>query len=113
MNDGSLFLLSWDIHGLEACVDLTEIDKHNMWATLSDGKTSTEATQIFQSLMLRARSNPQRHYEIYSVWVAEGINESTLRQQFEEMPQQMADLIRERGTKLYSDRAKTSNIRIT
>jgi len=53
---------------------------------------------------LRARANSQRHYEVYSVHVDEGITKNDIVDMFNDSPQAMADLIRERGNKIYSDR---------
>ena len=55
-------------------------------------------------MTLRARANTQRHYEIYGIQTVEDIDKSTLERLFEDDPQAAAELIRERGTKLYSDR---------
>jgi hypothetical protein len=66
-----------------------------------------------QSLLLRARFNPQRHYEIYAIDCAEEMDEAFWREQWEDNPQATAELIRERGHKIYSDRANTKEIKIT
>jgi len=55
-------------------------------------------------MTLRARANTQRHYEIYSIQTVDDIDRSTLERLFEDDPQAAAELIRDRGTKLYSDR---------
>jgi hypothetical protein len=41
------------------------------------------------------------------------MDEEFWRAQWEEYPQETAELIRERGHKLFSDRVKTSSIKIT
>jgi hypothetical protein len=41
------------------------------------------------------------------------MDEAFWREQWEEYPQSTAELIRERGHKLYSDRANTKEIKIT
>lgn len=113
MNDKStLFLLSWDQLGLEACVNVSALEKEQVWDTLQGKKKSNVLGGITAQLLLRARYNPQRHYEIYSIWV-NGITEQDLRDMFEETPQEAADLVRERGNKIHSDRANTQQIKIT
>jgi arsenate reductase-like glutaredoxin family protein len=62
--------------------------------------------------MLRARYNSQRHYEIYTVNMDESISEQDIRDMFETSPQGMADLIRERGHKMYSDRVDQKQVKI-
>ena len=52
--------------------------------------------------------NPQRHYEVYTVQTDPSINKDDMVRMFEDSPQTMADLVRERGNKLYSDRSKNT-----
>ena len=67
-----------------------------------------EVGRIYQSIMMRARVNSQRHYEIYTVQTDPSISKDDMVRMFEENPQHMADLIRERGNQLYSDRSKNT-----
>jgi hypothetical protein len=112
MNDQTVFLLSWDMEGLEAVIDVGALEKENTWNLLQD-KPKNNLNQIVNGVMLRARYNSQRHYEVYTVTVSEGITEQDLRDMFENNPQQAADLIRERGNKVYSDRIEPSKVRIS
>lgn len=102
--DTTVFLVSWDMTGLEACINISDIEKEQMWAVLGNQKSTTNLNAIVSSVLLRARYNAQRHYEVYTVQVSNGITEEDLRQMFENSPQTAADLIRDRGVKLYSDR---------
>lgn len=68
---------------------------------------------VVRNLLLRARFNPQRHYEIYAIDCTEEMDEKFWREQWEEYPQETAELIRERGHELYSDRARPNSIKIT
>lgn len=97
------YVLSWDMHGLESCVNISDIDKENMWAALKEtddspanGRSNT-VSSIVNMLVLRARFNSQRHYEIYAIDTDDDISVQDLRQQFEDNPQEMAILIRSRG----------------
>lgn len=112
------YVLSWDCHGLESCINVSDIEKEEMWAALNateqnpaKGRNRT-VSGIVNILMLRARFNPQRHYEIYAIDTNDDITEVELRSMFEENPQASAELIRERGRKLYSDRANSNTIKI-
>lgn len=101
------YLLSWDCLGLEACINISDVDKERMWSTLKgDESAGRQATvnSIVNMIMLRARYNNQRHYEIYLIETDNSITREDLVQMFEDSPQSSADLIRSRGTKLYSDR---------
>jgi hypothetical protein len=111
------FIISWDMTGLEAVVDVTQDlaagelrDQEVLFDILKDPEANhgnepwRRINSIIQSMTLRARANTQRHYEIYSIQTVEDIDRSTLERLFEDDPQAAAELIRDRGTKLYSDR---------
>lgn len=103
--DSNLFVLSWDMHGLESCINATELDQQRTLEILSNtGTGHNKLGHIVAHLRLRAQANIQRHYEIYSIAVDSTISREDLVTQFEENPQAMADLIRNRGNKIYSNR---------
>ncbi len=111
------FIFSWDQLGIESIVPITQYEKwdqQNLIKMLSEKPTERNPLDtIVQNLIMRARYNPQRHYEIYAVDCDASLDEEFWRKQWEENPQFTAELIRERGHKLYSDRADSSKIKIT
>ena len=123
--NSTTWLLSWDCNGLEAAVNVTEIEEDSvkqdqtiMWATLANTEYAENTAvrkmnKIMQSLLLRARYNPQRHYEIYTIGMDASITQASITQMFNDSPQAMADLVRERGQKHYSDRAIPNQVKIT
>jgi hypothetical protein len=108
----TLWLLSWNCNGLESCINITEHEKKQVWDVLSDGNTSSTLYSIVNMILLRARYNTQRHYEIYTVNVDDSITKDDLMSMFDADPQGMADVIRERGNKIYSDRFDTKGAKI-
>jgi hypothetical protein len=108
----NLFLLSWDMLGLETVVNISAIEKDATWALLQN-KPGPKLSSIVNPVMMRARYNSQRHYEVYTITVSDGINEDDLRTMFEENPQHAAELIRKRGRKIYSDRIEAGAVKIT
>jgi hypothetical protein len=100
----NLFLVSWDCQGLEAVINITDYEKETTWATLKNEDPPVRLGSMVNHLMLRARANSQRHYEIYTMQVEEGITDEDIRGMFGNDPQGSADLIRDRGNKIYSDR---------
>jgi hypothetical protein len=100
----NLFLVSWDCNGLEAVINVTDYEKETTWATLKNEEPPAKLSSMVNHLMLRARANSQRHYEIYTMQVAEGISDEDIRGMFDADPQGSADLIRDRGNQIYSDR---------
>ena len=101
-------LLVWDCLGLEYAADLTDYEKDIMWSTLK-GIEPTVRIPGLDILILRARANPQRNYEIYTVQVEPDVSLKDIKKMFKDTPQEIVDLIRARGHKLYSDRLYTED----
>jgi hypothetical protein len=96
------FLLVWDMYGIEAIIDLTLEMQDEVEYRLKD--TSCDPKNYCNTIdfwMLRARFNPHRNYEIYAITVPEDITREKLAEWFNESPQALADLIRDKGVKLY------------
>ena len=103
------FLCVWDCNGIESVIDITEFeyeDDNNLLEMIKTCKPQpSKFGSIITSLLLRARYNSQRNYEIYAVAVTDGITDKDIFEMFENNPQGSADLIRERGVKIFSDRS--------
>lgn len=121
----SKYLLSWDMYGLEALIPLDpllakvkERDQELLFKRITDpegnhhNEAIAEINRHVNYLMMRARYNSQRHYEIYCVDTSDEITEDWLRDMFTTNPQGTVDLIRERGEKIYSDRMQEDQIAI-
>ena len=101
----------WDMHGLEALINVTKIEKeHEQWEkdnifrVLKEQDPTPRPNHVpLEMMILRARYNSQRHYEIYTF--DSELSEEDIRETFESDPQVMADAIRNIGYKFYSDRA--------
>lgn len=102
------FVFSWDMYGIESIIDVSEyehIDRDNTLRILKgEEKIRNPIHSILQGLLIRARFNTQRHYEIYAVDCDDSLDTDFWTKQWKSEPQFTADLIRERGRKLYSDR---------
>lgn len=103
------FLVMWCNEGLEFVVDITADEQQRTWSTLK-GETPKYTIPNINHLILRARYNTQRHYEIYSVDAVAGITADDIRDMFENSPQTAADTIRERGHCIYNDRAQEDRV---
>ena len=106
------FVVVWDNTGLEYIGDITLDEQQRTWAALK-GEELRYTIPNLNHLMLRARYNMQRHYEIYVVTATDGITADDIQAMFEAAPQQAADTIRRLGQCLYSDRVKQDKILIT
>jgi hypothetical protein len=97
--------------GLECLINVTKLDKeHEQWEKenifriLKDqDKTLKPAHVPLEMMIMRARVNGQRCYEIYAF--DSELAEQDIREIFEDSPQVMVDAIRNIGHKFYSDRA--------
>ena len=100
------FLVVWDCTGLEYVADITEDEQRRMWEKLQGNNSPKHSYANPSHLILRARANPQRHYEIYTFNAVEGITKDDIQEMFDGSPQTAADTIREVGRCIYSDRAQ-------
>ena len=98
--------LMWDCNGLEAAVNVDDINRQRTWALLKgEDASKVPAPPNLLHWRLRAQANHHRHYEIYIITVEEGITVEDITEAFEANPQGMADTVRRIGHRFYSDRA--------
>lgn len=107
----NIFVVSWDTLGLDSCVNISDVEGYAVWAVLKNEKPPS-VRSIVNGILLRARYNSQRHYEVYTFSADEGIDAPDIREMFELDPQGSADLIRSKGKCLYSDRVDPSSVKI-
>ena len=111
------YLIYWCNEGLESVVPVSqyeEIDVANTFRILADkDPMRNPVNTIIQGMLLRARCNTQRHYELYAIEADPGISGQDIESMFRANPQSSADTIRRIGVKLWSDRINTDRIVIT
>lgn len=111
------FIISWDQLGVECVFNATEADQQITFeilqGTYNEHTPSQSSGSILSLLKLRAQFNGHRHYEIYAIEVEDGIDETDIKQMFEQDPQDSADLVRSRGSCLYSNRQNMKEVKIT
>ena len=106
------FLVVWDMLGLESIfsVDdtLNEVERYEKdktWKILKNEPAGKAPNPIpLQMLIMRARYNTQRSYEIYTFSTDMTMNQ--VREVFAVTPQPIVEWIRENGNKIYSDYVK-------
>jgi len=103
----TMFAIMWDCHGLEA-IEAVPDPAETTFALLK-GVTPPPPPNILH-WQLRARYNPQRHYEIYIITAAPGIDSDDIREMFDANPQTAADTIRRIGYKYHSDRSQEDRV---
>jgi hypothetical protein len=100
------FLVMWDMLGLEcifnvdkAMEEVNTWDKDRVWKSLKDEPVGKRPNPIpLQMMIMRARFNSQRSYEIYSFNTT--MSEKEVREIFAECPQTLVEWIRENGNKI-------------
>ena len=108
-NTNNKFLVMWDNLGLECLFNLTEDNKKKMLSVLKEEKFASTIPSL-DVLLIRARANVQRHYEIY-VFESE-IDEDYLREILENDPMLVVPSIREKGHKILDMRENKQHVRI-
>ena len=112
------FLAMWDNTGLECLLNLSTLqqeheqwEKEEAWRILKGDPNPTKNKPNgvpLDAMMMRARVNSQRHYEIY-LFDSE-ISESDIEEMFESSPQVIVDSIRNIGKKLFCNRATKKEV---
>lgn len=95
------FLAMWDCNGLECLFDITDLEGDAMIAGLKNEPFKTPFN--IGMMMMRARFNSQRSYEIYMFDTEDDIDYNCVKDMFDNSPQTIVDAIRKNGNKLYSD----------
>lgn len=93
--------MSWDDIGLEALINLSEIEQDFVHRALTEGRAHDGRPRILMSLEMRARLNSHRHYEIYVAEIDDSITEERLRDYWELNPQGFKELMRSRAKRFY------------
>jgi len=110
------YLVYWCEEGLESVVPITEyepIDVENTFRILNNQEpVRNPMNSIIQMMILRGRMNGQRHYELYAIDCVDSITKQDIEQMFEDDPQSAADLIRDRGIRVFSDRMIKNKVKI-
>ena len=104
------FIAMWDMFGLECLINVTQIEKqHEQWekenvfrVLKNESTTPKPKHSPLEQMILRARYNSQRHYEIYAF--DSTLTEKDIIETFKNTPQVIVDSIRRTGHEFYSDR---------
>ena len=103
----TMFAIMWDCHGLEA-IEAVPDPAETTFALLKGTEPPRPPNILHWEL--RARYNSQRHYEIYVITAAPGIDEQDICEMFDADPQSAADTIRRIGHQFYSDRSQEDRV---
>jgi hypothetical protein len=106
------YLAMWDMQGLECLFDVSfYMDQYNEWekqkviSILKEEPIPDQPRGVpLQMMILRAKFNSQRAYEIYEF--NSTLKYKELTKAFNDDPQPIVEWIRENGKKVYSDYVK-------
>jgi hypothetical protein len=101
------FLAMWDCDGLECLFDVTDMEGDAMISGLK-GETYKMPFNL-SMMMLRARCNTQRSYEIYTFTTSD-MDYDDVKDMFDNDPQVIVEAIRENGYKIHSDYSKKAKV---
>lgn len=105
-------LASWCSEGFECLQDITkykDFEAHQIFKLLDNKEPATNPLdQLMNSLIMRARFNTQRQYEIYVFTTDDSITLEDVESMSRDSPQFLADFARANGTKFFSDRQTTT-----
>lgn len=111
------YIVSWDNLGVEFFEEITEHHPDN-WAknylfdSLKEGKVVRKGLSFnLNALILRAKMNHHRHYEIYVFTSDDDISPEEIKTWFESDPQSFADWVRRNhALEIYNDRKTTKDV---
>jgi hypothetical protein len=96
------FIIMWNRLGLQYVADLTRIEGERVWSRITGANDKWNPSLL--NLRTIAMGYQRDHYEIYEFLADEGITEEQIVTMFEQSPQSAADMIRQLGECLYTDR---------
>lgn len=109
------FIFMWDCNGIESIIPISQyelVDRNNTLRILKgESVVRNPLTSILQNLMLRARFNSHRCYEIYAVDCDKDMDMSFWEEKWKAFPQETSDLIRSHGHKLYSANEESATLK--
>ena len=110
------FIFSWDQEGIESIVPITQYedwDKVQLMEVLKGNPLEKNPlNQLINMMVLRARFNTQRHYEIYAIDCDPELDEVFWKERWQADPQWCADIVRKKGYVIHNDRANADRIKI-
>jgi hypothetical protein len=106
------YIVSWDCEGVEFFKEITEHHpdnwaKNHLFDSIKENKKIEKPMSFsLDSLVLRARFNSHRNYEIYIFTSEDSVSAKDIRAWFESTPQGFADWVRENHSyKVFGSRA--------
>lgn len=111
-----IWLAYWCNDGLECIVNVSEFiarSKAELVEKLKTGEepdrsANREINSLIGGMMMRARFNSQRHYELYTFTSTSGMSKENIEEWFEAAPQEAVNWIRKNGSGILKKAGSTT-----
>jgi len=111
-----IWLAFWCNEGFEGLINVSDYINNGKKELIEKIKTGQEPKRsaerdlnsIIHGMTIRARFNPERHYELYTFNAGSNMSEETIKEWFDNSPQSAVDWIRKNGTPIVKKSVATS-----
>ena len=100
-NMAKQWVVLFDTLGVDTLIPWDELKADDMLRILAGKKSKDSASQRIGMIILRAQANTQRWPEVWAYDTSEDYPYEEMLEQWQEVPQGMANLVREKGTNLF------------
>jgi hypothetical protein len=95
------WVVLFDTLGVDTLIPWDDFKSDDMIAVLSGKNPANKGNKHVSTMVLRAKANHQRFPEVWAYDTAEDYGYEDMRKMWEDMPQAVADSVREKGTNLF------------
>lgn len=95
------WVVLFDTLGVDTLVPWDDLKQDDMLDALSGRRPKNHLNQRVSMMILRAQANMQRWPEVWAYDTTEDYEETFMRQMWQDSPQGMANVVREKGTNLF------------
>jgi hypothetical protein len=95
------WVVLFDTLGIDTLIPWDDLKSDDMMAVLAGKVARKKGNYHVNMMIIRAKANHQRFPEVWAYDTAENYEYEDMRKMWEEMPQTVADMVREKGTNLF------------
>lgn len=109
MLDGKQWMISWDINGIEAIVDIGDMieqEAHDLM--VYDHRKNETVSSLYHKFQIRARFNPERCLQVWTLRTSEEVDKESLEHLAKFDPNFLIELVKKHGVKLFGDGQETN-----
>lgn len=95
------YLVSFDSLGVEAIIDLTELDEQFIFDKLHNSDATSPINSLISRIILRAQFNPQRNPEVWIIDVNDDVAYKDVVSISKDTPREFTDFTRKNGLNIF------------